>query len=456
MNSVSSGKNLEQQLRASGGAVNLLRSSPIGSYTFPVVPPEYTNWMDEQRAWRNTCAFLNLSYHQTDLYIRGPQAIDLLRRVGLNKFGDFPVGCVKQLIMAGHDGYHITDGIVFHADQGVFRVAGPPTISNWVQFNAEHGGFDVELERDEGIHFRGGDPKIYIFQIQGPNALELMREVTDGSLPDIGFFKIGSFKVAGKDVKALCHGMVGQPGFEMFGPWEDEQAVREAIDAVGSKYGMRYVGGLAYGTTSLETGWLGLPVPAIYHSKEMRPYREWLGPMNLEVMGSLGGSFLSDSIEDYYVDPVELNYGAFVDLDRDFIGREAVGEMLKNPRRKKVTLVWNNDDMADVVKSSLSMKPGNAKFAKLPQCVYSTFQSDEVLHNGNRAGISCWCGLNANIGSFASTSIIDIDLAEPGTEVSLLWGERDSMRPTVESHEVREVRATVAPASYFRKVIKDS
>jgi len=450
-----SGTNLEQLMTSKGGPLTMLRSSPIGSYTFPVVPAEYTNWLDEQRAWREGCAFLNLSYHQTDLYIRGPGALDLLKTVGINRFGDFPVGCGKQLIMAGHDGNLIADGIVFHADQGVFRVAGPPTISNWVQFNAENGGFDVELERDEGIHFRGGDPKIYIFQVQGPKALELMNEVTNGKLPEIGFFKIGSFKIAGKNVKALSHGMVGQPGFEMFGPWEEEQSVREAISALGPKYGMRNVGGLAYGTTSLESGWIGLPVPAIYHSEEMKPYREWLGPSNLEVMGSLGGSFMSDNIVDYYIDPIESNYGGLVDFDRDFIGRDALKEKFDNQRRKKVTLIWNNDDMTDVLRSSLTTREGNAKFPRLPQCVYSTFQSDQVMSKGNRAGISTWCGFSSNIGSFSSLSIIDIELAEPGTEVSILWGEKDSTRASVEPHEIREIRATVAALPYFRKVIKD-
>jgi vanillate/3-O-methylgallate O-demethylase len=455
MQQTNSGTNLEQLMTSKGGPLNMLRTSPIGSYTFPVVPAEYTSWLDEQRAWREDCAFLNLSYHQTDLYIRGPGALDLLKTVGINRFGDFPVGCGKQLIMAGHDGNLVADGIVFHADQGVYRVAGPPTISNWIQFNAENGGFDVKLERDEGIHFRGGDPKIYIFQVQGPKALDLMNEVTNGELPEIGFFKIGSFKIAGKNVKALSHGMVGQPGFEMFGPWEEEEAVREAISALGPKYGMRNVGGLAYGTTSLESGWIGLPVPAIYHSEEMKPYRQWLGPRNLEVMGSLGGSFMSDNIVDYYIDPIESNYGGLVDFNRDFIGRDALKEKFDNQRRKKVTLLWNNDDMTDVLRSSLTTREGNAKFPRLPQCVYSTFQSDQVMSKGNRAGISTWCGFSSNIGSFSSLSIIDIELAEPGTEVSILWGEKDSTRASVEPHEIREIRATVAALPYFRKVIKD-
>jgi len=184
----------------------LLRNSSTGPYTFPVVPPEFTNWRDEQRAWRGTCALLDMSYHMTDLYLRGPDVMALLMKVGCNKFGSFPVNRAKQIIAASHDGYLIGDGVCFHTSDDVYRIAGAPVISDWVQFNAETGKYNVEVERDETVAFRGGQPKIFIFQIQGPRALELMRAVTDGKLPDIGFFQIGEFSIKERPIRALRHG----------------------------------------------------------------------------------------------------------------------------------------------------------------------------------------------------------------------------------------------------------
>ena len=43
----------------------------------------------------------------------------------------------------------------------------------------------------------------------------------------------------GKDVRALRHGMAGQPGWELFGPWEDGEAVHEALVDAGEEFGMR-------------------------------------------------------------------------------------------------------------------------------------------------------------------------------------------------------------------------
>jgi vanillate/3-O-methylgallate O-demethylase len=447
-------KNLEEILQAVGGPIKLLRSSSLGPYVFPVVAPEYSNWRAEQQAWKHDCALLNLSYHMTDLYLKGPDVMPLLTKVGLNKFGTFPVNRGKQIIAASHDGFMIGDGICFHTSDDVYRVVGPPMISDWVQFNAESGKYNVQIERDETVTFRGGEPKIYIYQIQGPHALKLMADVTDGKFPEIGFFHIGEFQIKGLPVRALRHGMAGETGFELFGPWKDQKVIMETLERAGERYNLRKIGSLAYPTTTLESGWMPLPCPAIYHSREMKSYREWMTPMHLEVMGSLGGSLESENIVDYYMDPVEVGYGQFIDFSKDFIGRDALAEKIKAPKRKKVTLVWNEDDVAHVMRESLFPKKAAAKFMNLPLAVYSTFQYDEVLRNGRRAGISQYVGYSANAKSMLSLSIVDIDCSEPGTDVVVRWGEPNTRRSTVESNVVYEIRAKVAPAPFYQKLIK--
>ncbi len=445
--------NLEEILKAVGGPVKLLRGSRLGPYVFPVNAPEHTNWRDEQRAWKEGVALLNLSYHMTDLYLRGKDALEILRRVALTKLQSFPPNRGKQLIAASHDGYLLGDGIVFHLEQDYFRIVGPPVISDWVEFHARTGNFDVEVDRDETVTFRPGDPRIYIYQVQGPRALDMMREVTDGTLPEIAFFHIGDFKIRGKPVRALRHGMAGEVGFEMFGPWSDYELVMEALEEVGAKYGVRKVGSLAYPTSTLESSWMPHPVPAIYHSEEMRPFREWLTPPHLEVLGSMGGSFYSDAIKDYYMDPVEVGYGALIDGSRDFIGAKALKERQRHQRRKKVTLVWDHQDLMSVIHDSLYADPP-ARFINFPLATYSTFHIDDVQKHGRHVGIAQFSGFSANAREFVSLSVVDLEHAEVGTELTLLWGEALMPRPTVEKNSLREVRVRVAPAPYFEKVIK--
>ena len=446
---------LESIIKESGGPVQMLRSSNLGPYTFPSIPAEFSNWRDEVRAWKDSCALLEQSYHMTELHLRGSEIIPFLKTIAVNKLDNFPVMRAKQLVLAGHDGYMIADAIIFREAEDFCRIVGAPFASDWVLFNAQTTKFDVKATKDDNFSIRSGTRDIFRVQIQGPNALALMQDVTGGKLPEIKFFNIGEFQIAGKNVRALRHGMAGEPGFEIYGPWDDQQVVRAALEKTGEKYGMRKVGALAYSTTAQESGWMPMPLPAIYHNAEMKPYREWLSNYFLETIASLGGSFVSDNITDYYVDPIEVGYKNIIDFDRDFIGRDALVQRADNQRRTKVTLEWNDADAAAVMQGSLFPGKGAAaKFMSLPCPMYATFQSDAVVKNGNVVGISQWPAFCANADHFISLALVNIEDAQPGTELTLRWGEPNSSRRTVEKHEVREIRATVKPAPYFEKVIK--
>jgi Aminomethyltransferase folate-binding domain len=79
----------------------------------------------------------------------------------------------------------------------------------------------------------------------GPNAIAVIEKALGGTPPELRFFNMTTVEIAGKQVRALRHGMVGQPGWELFAPWDDEPAVHEALLAAGEEYGMRQVGGRA-------------------------------------------------------------------------------------------------------------------------------------------------------------------------------------------------------------------
>jgi glycine cleavage system aminomethyltransferase T len=167
-----------------------------------------------------------------------------------------------------------------------------------------------------------------------------------------------------------------------------------------------------------------------------------------EAIASLGGSFYSKNIEDYYLTPHDLGYGSIVNFDHDFIGKEALQNM--EPGRQKVTLVWNADDVARVLRSLFSKDGERAKYFDLPSAVYSTLPYDKVLKNGKTVGISTWVGCSANERAILSLGIVDIGESKPGTEVTVVWGEEGggSRKPTVERHVQTEIRATVAPVPY--------
>ena len=106
----------------------------------------------------------------------------------------------------------------------------------------------------------------------------------------------------------------------------------------GEEFGLRLVGGRAYSSNALESGWIPSPLPAVYSGEAMKAYREWLPAAGYEASASIGGSFYSGNIEDYYFTPWDMGYGGFAKFDHDFIGREALEKMSNRRHRKKVTL----------------------------------------------------------------------------------------------------------------------
>jgi vanillate/3-O-methylgallate O-demethylase len=442
-------QNLQEALQAVKSPVELLRNSQIGPYAFPVVRSEFTNWRDEQRAWRETCALLDQSHHMADLYVKGPDALKLLSDLGVNSFNTFKVNQAKQFVACNHDGYVIGDAILFYLDKNSFNLVGRPSALNWVQYNLETGKYDASAERDERSFVNQGRRKTFRYQVQGPKALQVMEKVTGKPAPDIRFFNMDVLPIAGHDIRALRHGMVGQPGWELFGPWEYGDEVRNAIVKAGQEYGIRQVGARAYPTTCLESGWIPSPLPAIYVGDALKAYRLWLSGKSYEATASLGGSFYSDNINDYYLTPYDLGYGPFVKFDHDFVGRAALEKMTNNQKRKKVTLVWNGEDIARVF-ASLFHAGDIAKYIDLPLANYSTLPYDKVLRGGKAIGVSTYTGYTYNERAMLSLAVVDVAHAEPGTEVTLVWGEegRGSSKPTVERHMQTEIRATVAAVPY--------
>ena len=443
-------QSLEELLQATGNPVDLVRNSQIGPYVYPKVPAEFSNWRDEQVAWRETCALFDQSHHMTDLYIEGPDVIRLLSALGVNTFKNFAVNKAKQFVACNEDGYVIGDGILFYHSENKVSLVGRPSAHNWVQYHAETGDYDVKLERDERTAANPtGKRKLYRFQVQGPTALDVLTKANGGSLPEIKFFNIGDLTIGGHKVRALHHGMSGAPGMELFGPWEDGDDVRAALVEAGEDFGLRQVGSRVYATNTLESGWIPCPLPAIFTGDGMKAYREWLPANWYEGTGSLGGSFYSDDIRDYYLTPHDLGYWPFVKFDHDFVGRAAL-ENMTEPKRKKVTLAWNGEDVAEAMGTLLSKSDGlAAKYIDLPLSNYSTWPNDKVLSGGEMVGVSTFSGYSYNERSMLSLAIVDVDV-EIGTEVVLVWGEEGggSRKPVVERHVQTELRAVVSPCPY--------
>jgi vanillate/3-O-methylgallate O-demethylase len=450
-------QSLEDLLRGTSNTVAMLRNSQIGAYVYPVVPTEFSNWRTEQQAWRETAVLFDQSHHMAEITIKGPDALKLCSYTTINSFNNFAPGKAKQMVPTSYDGYVIGDGILFYLDKDELLFVGRAPTVNWLQFHAESGAFKVDYIRDDRSPSHPNGKAVsrrhYRYQIQGPKAAEVLTKLNGGPLPEIKFFNFDVINIKGRKVRALRHGMAGEPGLEIWGPYEEREEIRAAVMEAGKDVGIVAVGSRTYASNTLESGWIPSPLPAVYTGEKMKAYREWLPASGYEGTGSIGGSFVSDNIEDYYLTPYELGYGPFVKFDHDFIGREALEKMVqeKRPQRKKVTFEWNGEDLGKVIASLFDRNSEPCKFFDLPIANYASSSYDAVTMNGKVVGFSMFTGYSHNERCGLSLGVVDANI-NVGDVLTLVWGEENggTKKPTVERHKQCEVRVKVAPVPYSR------
>ncbi|WP_157018890.1 vanillate/3-O-methylgallate O-demethylase [Mesorhizobium xinjiangense] len=449
---------LEAVLQKSGNAVELLRNSKIGMYVYPVVAAEFTNWRDEQRAWRESAVLFDQSHHMDELIVEGPDAAGFLEGLAINSFANFDTNRAKHFVPVSPEGYVIGDMIIFREETDKFVLVGRAPTADWVEYNASLGKHDVKVTRDPRSPSRPDGKEVrrvhYRFQIQGPDAPRVLEKLNGGPVPDIKFFHVDWINISGRKVRALRHGMAGAPGLEVWGPYAEKDEVHAAIMEAAAQSGvdLYQVGARAYSTNTLESGWIPSPLPAIYTGDKMKPYREWLGADSYEANGSIGGSFISDDIRDYYTNPFELGYGIYVKYDHDFVGRPALETMKDRPHRKKVTFEWNAEDVMKVIASAFQPGEDNYKWIDFPQPNYASSSFDRVTKGDRMVGLSMFNGYSFNERCMLSLGVVDPDI-NVGDVLTLVWGEPDggSGKTSTERHKQAEIRVRVSPTPYARE-----
>ncbi len=436
---------LQDKIDAAGDPLEMLRDAPSGPYQFPI-KAEFTNWRDEQEAWRQGAVLFDQSFHMTDLYVEGPDTKRLCEFLAVNSMANWRRDIAKQFVHCNEDGQIVGDAIIFVLEENKANIVNKPMNANWVMYHAEKHRFDVEFDLDSRALDNTGRRKGYRFEVQGPNAWSILEKLNGGPIEGFKFFGMGEINIAGRKVRALRHGMAVAAGLELFGPFDDYDLIRDAILEAGTPEGLLAAGSKTYSTVAHESGWFPSPLPAIYTGLALADYRKWLPASSLEANLSLGGSFIGASVEDYYLTPYDIGYGHIVKFDHDFIGRDALEKRAGEPHKHKRTLRWSKDDVVRIFASQLGDGERH-KFMDMPASHYATCPYDDVQVDGQSVGISHYPVYTSNVRSWISLALLDENAAGPGTEVTLTWGEPGggTQKPTVERHTQTTVKCTVEP-----------
>ena len=213
--------NLEEVLKGQSNIVEMLRNSQLGAYVYPVVAPEFSNWRSEQWAWQHSAVLFDQSHHMVNLYIRGRDAGKLLSDTMINSSKGWSVNKAKQYVPTTPYGHVIGDGIIFWEEEESFTYVGRAPASNWLRYHGATGGYDVEIELDDRSPMRPmGKPvtrKEWRFQIQGPQAWNVIEKLHGGPLEQLKFFNMSTMNIAGAHRAHAAPRHVGRAGSRNLG-----------------------------------------------------------------------------------------------------------------------------------------------------------------------------------------------------------------------------------------------
>jgi glycine cleavage system aminomethyltransferase T len=442
---------LQDGIDKAGSPVKLLWRPDAPPFTVPVLPPEFSGWRQEQTSWRETAAFMNQSFHMRQIYVEGPDAKRMLSEISVNDYEDFVIGRAKQFVPVTPRGHIITDAIVMRLEENRFVVSGVAAAETWVRYHAASGRYDVTFLTDPnsgnrfaepnyaspGMAVKGQEPMLFRYQVQGPAAMEIVTRALGGPPPEVKFFHSAPVEMAGATFRAFRHGMAGMPGFEFIGDYRHAQAVKDHLLEAGASAGIVEVGGLAYFTGGVESGWMPIPTPGIYTGDELADYRRFVGLHTYEGNVPLQGSYYSDDIEDYYVTPYELGYGRLINTKHEFIGKEALLARKDQVRRTKVTLLWDEEDVRRVL----------GKGAE-PDFFY-THAKHRLEIGGELVGYTPNAAYIHGERTVIALAYVDLAHAEPGTRLEVVFGQHPGPGAPADAHrDFPRIKAVITPTPF--------
>lgn len=171
-----------------------------------------------------------------------------------------------------------------------------------------------EADPPDGVSITNLTDNHNVLMVAGPRSRELLSTVTESASDNETFPWLATrgIKIAGVDVQALRVSFTGELGWELHFPMEHSVAVYEALVAAGEPLGLVQFGLLATESMRME-----------------KNYRGWKSDLHTEFT------------------VLEAGLGRFVDLSKDFQGRDAIVAQRKaGDRRRFVALTVDNEEAA--------------------------------------------------------------------------------------------------------------
>jgi aminomethyltransferase len=350
----------------------------------------------EYHAIRNTAGLIDISpLFKYD--VRGRDALQLVNRVITRDAGKCAVGQAIYGCLCDGEGKVIQDGTVFRLAEDHFRFHLADPALRWLRLNAA--GMSVAIEE--------ASEQIAALALQGPNAFKILRNVVEGDLGKLKFFRLMATTLATVPAVVSRTGYTGDLGYEIWLPASHAGRIWDALTETGKPYGLKPAGMLALDVARLEAGFILIEVDYIGAEKAL--------------------------IASQRYSPFEIGLGWTVDLKKDvFVGCQALRrEQATGAKRQIVGLEVDWRHYEDLY-NKVGLPP------HVPSAAWRG--GVPVYHDDTQVGQATTGAWSPALKKYIALATVKSEHAKPGTGLEL--------ETTVE-YQRKKVRVTTAKPPFF-------
>lgn len=254
-----------------------------------LMPVEYTGLVNEHLAVRNDCGLFDVS-HMGEILIKGPDTFKFIDYMMTGKLTKQDMR-MSYGLMLYPDGTVVDDLMTYRLEENNMMLV----------VNAGNKGKDLEwlISHKEGYNIEIIDlsDSIGLLALQGPNAHKVLGRLTNFDLSTMQMFDIRNVNINNCDFLISRSGYTGEDGFEIYGSnFDTVKLFKELVN----------LGVTLCGLGSRDT-------------------------LRFEANMPLYGHEISDSIN-----PLEATLKFAVDLEKDFIGKDALLKALDKGLNRKI------------------------------------------------------------------------------------------------------------------------
>ncbi|CAM3800500.1 glycine cleavage system aminomethyltransferase GcvT [Alkalicoccus chagannorensis] len=315
------------------------------------LPVQFSSIKEEHHAVRTKAGLFDVS-HMGEIRITGEDTIPFLQRLLTNDLAKVKHGQCQYTVLCYEDGGTVDDLVLYKtADDDVLLIVNAANTAKneeWIRSNL----------KEEQVHIANESDETAQLAVQGPEAEEILQQLTGTNLQDIGFFRFQSnVDMDGASVLISRTGYTGEDGFEIYCRPEDAPGLWKTLVAAGAR---------PIGLGARDT-------------------------LRFEARLALYGQELSRDIT-----PIEAGIGFAVKPGKGitFIGEEVLREQKENGPSRKLAGI----EMVDKA---------------IPRHGY------DVFHNGEPVGFVTSGTQSPTLGKNVGLALIDSGLKEMGTEVEV-------------------------------------